>query len=165
MLIAAEILSVFEWLESSSLALMFRQSIWLYPIVEIVHITGFAVLVGSAVLFDIRLLGFAKQVPVTDCTRYLLFWARLSFLAVLPSGLILFVVDATGMVSNPAFQIKLILIGVALLNASVFHKFTIISVHEWNINRPTPLAAKITGALSVFLWFGVIACGRLIAYI
>ncbi len=165
MLFAAETLSLFEWLESSSLALFFRQSIWLYPIVEIVHIAGFAVLVGAAVLFDLRLLGFAKKMPVSDCMRYLLFWARLSFLAVLPSGIILFVVDATGMISNPAFQIKLILIGLAGLNALVFHKFTMPSVHNWDINKSTPSAARVAGALSVFLWFGVIACGRLIAYI
>jgi hypothetical protein len=165
MLIATETVTLFEWLEASSLAVYFRQSLWLYPIVEIVHIAGFAVLVGAAVLFDLRLLGLSGKLPVTDCIDHLIFWARISFLAVLPSGLILFIVDAVSMISNPAFQIKLVLIGFAILNAMIFHHFTIKSVHRWNVGRLTPPAAKLAGVISMLLWFGVIACGRLIAYI
>jgi len=157
--------SILTWLESSSAALFIRQSVWLYPIVEIVHIAGFAVLVGAAVLFDVRLLGFSKTLPVNECVRYLAFWARLSFLAVLPSGFILFMVDATGMASNPVFQLKLVLIGAAILNAMIFHRFTLKYVYQWNVNQPAPAAAKMAGTISIFLWLAVISCGRLIAYI
>ena len=41
-----------------------RHSLWTYPIVEIVHIVGFAILVGSVVLFDLRLLGFSRTVSI-----------------------------------------------------------------------------------------------------
>lgn len=157
--------SVFIWLENSNLALFFRQSVWLYPIVEIVHIAGFSVLVGAAILFDLRLLGFSKKLPVSECTRHLLFWAKISLLAVLPSGFILFVVDATGMASNPAFQLKLALIGAAGLNAIIFQRFIVGSVASWNEHKPTPLAAKLSGVVSIILWLAVISCGRLIAYV
>jgi hypothetical protein len=154
-----------RWLESSDLALFFRNSLWLYPAVEIVHIIGFAVLVGAAFLFDLRLLGLARKLPVTECIRHFIFWARVSFLAVLPSGFILFTVDASGMAENPAFRIKMVLIVFAGINAAFFHRYTLKSVDMWNINKSPPPPARIAGVLSILLWFSVIACGRIIAYI
>jgi hypothetical protein len=156
--------SIFFWLESSNAASFIRQSLWLYPIVEIVHIAGFAVLVGAALLFDVRLLGFSKKIPVKECVGYFIFWARLSLFAVIPSGFILFMVDATTLVLNPVFLLKLVLIGVAFVNALIFHQFTLKSVSQWNVNLQTPKAAKMSGLISIILWLAVISCGRLIAY-
>lgn len=157
--------SLLSWLESSSLAMHVRESVWFYPIVEIVHIAGFSILVGAVVLFDLRLLGFSKKLPVKDCMRYLIFWAKVSFAAVLSSGFILFMVDATVLASNPAFLLKLALIGAAILNAFFFQRFTLQSVDLWNADQPSPPAAKLAGILSILLWIAVISCGRLIAYI
>jgi hypothetical protein len=156
---------VLEWLEGSGLSLFIRQSAWLYPAIEIVHIAGFAVLVGSAFLFDLRLLGLARKLPVTECIRHMIFWARMSLIAVLPSGIILFMVDAVSMAANPAFLIKLILIALAGMNATVFHLITVKSVDHWNVLENPPVEAKIAGILSILLWIGVISGGRMIAYI
>ena len=156
---------ILHWIEQSAPAVFFRQSLWLYPAVEIVHIIGFAILVGSAVLFDLRLLGMARKLPVTESIAHLIFWARISFLAVLPSGFILFMVEASSMAINPAFRLKLILIVLAGLNAAVFHRFTLKSIEEWNIDKMPPVSARIAGVISILLWFSVIACGRLIAYV
>jgi hypothetical protein len=153
------------WLESTSIAVSLRQSIWIYPVVEIVHIVGFAILVGAAIMYDLRLIGLSKKIPVTDATKHLSFWAQLSFLAVLPSGFIIFMVDATSLASNSAFQIKLLLIIAAIVNAAIFHQFSFKSVSKWNKNVSTPISAKLAGIISIFLWITVIACGRLIAYI
>lgn len=154
----------FHWLENSEAALFFRQSIWLYPAVEIIHIIGFAVLVGAAFLFDLRLLGMARKLPVKESIKHFILWARIGFLVVLPSGLILFMVNAVSLAFNPAFRFKLILIFLAGLNAFVFHTFTVNTVSKWNINKMPPVKARIAGLLSILLWFSVIACGRLIAY-
>jgi len=153
------------WLESTSIAVSLRESIWVYPAVEIVHIVGFAVLVGAAVMYDLRLIGLSGMIPVTDATQHLSVSARLSFLAVLPSGILLFMVDATSLAFNSAFQLKLILIVAAIANAAVFHMFTFKSVDTWNHNISTPLSAKLAGIISIILWITIISCGRLIAYI
>lgn len=157
--------SIFQWLEGSSLAIILRQSHWVYPAVEIIHIAGFALLVGAAILFDLRLLGLSRKLPVKASIGHLIYWARISLIAVIPSGLLLFIVEATSLASNSAFQIKLILIAAAGLNATIFHRFTLKTVDEWNIQAPAPPAARIAGLLSILLWLGVIACGRLIAYV
>src|SRR5262249_18147162 len=96
------------WLEATAAATAMRQWLWLYPIVEILHILGFVVLVGSAAMFDLRLLGFSRQLPVTGMERHLLTWARLSVLVILPTGALMFVAHATEFAGNPAFRLKLL---------------------------------------------------------
>jgi len=68
--------------------------------------------------------------------------------------------DAT----NPAFRLKLILLVAAFLNAGVFHRWPFRTVGDWDTELRAPLAARVIGVLSIALWVGVIACGRLIAY-
>ena len=152
------------WLESSAVAVAMRQSAWLYPIVEIVHIVGFVVLVGAALMFDARLLGRSPKLPVSGLERHLLFWARGSLLLVLPTGALMFTAHATEMATNTAFRLKLMLVVAAFLNAAVFHRWPFRTVGDWDTEVHAPIAARVNGALSILLWLGVIACGRLIAY-
>lgn len=153
------------WLESTSLAVAMRQWLWLYPIVEIVHIGGFVVLVGAAAMFDLRLLGISRRLPVTGVARHLLPWARASLILVVPSGLMMFAAHATEMAQNPAFRLKLVLIASAGSNAAIFHRGIFKSVDAWNVNAAAPPPAKIAAVLSLVLWTSVISCGRLLAYL
>jgi hypothetical protein len=154
---------VFEWLEHSYLATSIRQSPLLFPVIEIVHIIGFIFLVGTAFLFDLRLLGFAKKLPVKAVADYVLPWSRRSLLLVVPSGLLLFIAQAKALSTNGVFGLKLFLILLAFGNAGVFHLFTFGSVSNWPMGE-TPVAAKANAIISLTLWISVITCGRLIAY-
>jgi hypothetical protein len=152
------------WLETSGLAVAMRQWQWLYPIVEIVHIVGFVTLVGAAFMFDARLLGRSRALPVSGLERHLLPWARWSLLLVAPTGAMMFVAHATEMAENPAFRVKLLFLAAAFVNAAVFHRWPFRSVGDWDTEVVGPGAARAAGVLSLALWTGVIACGRLIAY-
>ncbi len=153
------------WLETTAVAVAMRRSLWLYPAVEIAHILGFVLLVGSAAMFDLRLLGLSRRIPVADLERHLLPWARASLLLVVPSGLLMFSAHATEMAANPAFRLKLALIAAAGLNAALFHRWPFRSVEAWNKDARTPPGARAAAVLSLVLWTGVIACGRLLAYL
>ncbi len=152
------------WLEATAAATAMRQSLWLYPIVEILHIIGFVVLVGSAAMFDLRLLGLSRQLPVTGMERHLLPWARASVLLIVPTGALMFVAHATEFAGNPAFRLKLLFLVLAALNAALFHLRPFRRVAEWDRGARAPLAARFAAGLSLMLWTGVIACGRLLAY-
>ncbi|MBT1689640.1 DUF6644 family protein [Dawidia soli] len=152
---------VFEWLEASQLAVFIRQSPLLFPAIEVVHIVGFIFLVGSAFMFDLRLLGVAGRLAVKDAAGYVLPWSRRSLLLVIPSGLLLFISQATALSTNSIFGIKLILILAAFTNAAIFHRYTLARCER---SVPTPPAAKAAAILSLLLWTAVITCGRLIAY-
>lgn len=153
-----------QWLENSGLSSAIRQSTWLYPAIEIVHIIGIVLLVGPAFLFDIRLLGFSKNIPITALERHLLVWSRRALLLIVPSGILLFITNAAALAYNTVFHIKLIVIVVAAINVWVFHKMVFNTVPEWNAGAPAPTAAKITALVSIIAWIIVIACGRLLAY-
>jgi hypothetical protein len=153
------------WLETREAAAAMREWLWLYPAVEIVHIVGFVVLVGAAFMFDLRLLGRARTLPVSGMADHLLHWARWSLVLILPSGALMFAAHATEMAENPAFRLKLLLIAAAFLNAAVFHRVPFRSVGDWDTEIAAPAAARAAGILSLLLWTGVLACGRLLAYL
>src|SRR5262245_20145823 len=154
-----------ETLEQSSLAGAMKHSLWLYPIVEIVHIAGFAVLVGSVAAFDLRLLGFARSTSIRALERSLLPWAWMALLVIVPSGIAMFSTHAVDFAGNPAFRLKLLLLAAAALNALLFHAGVFRSVAAWDQHIPAPRAAKLSAVLSLAIWAGVISCGRLIAYL
>ena len=154
-----------QWVEQSSVSTTIRDSVWLYPSIEILHITGFVALVGAAAMFDLRLLGVSRHLPVDQVSRQVLPVARLSVLVVVPSGLALFVSDATAISANPAFRLKLVLLVGAALNAYAFHRWCLPSVMTWRVDSPAPLRARVAALTSLLLWTAVISCGRLIAYL
>ena len=153
------------WLETSAPAAAMRHWLWLYPIVEITHIVGFVVLVGAAVMFDLRLLGVSRALPASAMARHHLPWARAALLLVVPSGALMFIAHATEFAANPAFRLKLLLLAAAGLNALFFHRGAFRSVGGWEANTAVPRSARAAAVLSLALWVGVIACGRLLAYL
>jgi hypothetical protein len=154
-----------QWLEHSRVAAAIRDSVWLYPSIEILHIAGFVVLVGAAAMFDLRLLGVSRHLPADQVSAHLLPVSRRSAFVVVPSGLALFVSDATAMSINPAFRLKLVLIACAGINAYAFHRWCFPTVAAWRIDKPSPPRARLAAATSLLLWAAVISCGRLIAYL
>ena len=150
------------WAASLPLALALRELAWLYPVVETLHILGFVLLVGAVAMFDLRVLGFGRQLPVKALARHLLPWSAGSMLLVLPSGLLLFIADPRALLANGVFLLKLGLIALAGLNALAFHAGPYRSADRWP--GRAPLLARLHALLSLALWMGVIALGRLIAY-
>ncbi|MBD2073641.1 hypothetical protein H6F86_07000 [Phormidium sp. FACHB-592] len=152
------------WLEQSVLSHTIRQWLWLYPAIESLHLLGLALLFGSIVMFDLRLLGFSRQLWITDMAWHLLPWAYLGFAIAAVTGFLLFAVDANQLATNPAFRLKLLLITATGINAALFH-FHYRSVRLWNRGVVTPWTVRAIAVVSLLLWVAVIICGRLIAYI
>jgi len=154
-----------QWLEDSYLAVSIRQSLYLYPALEIMHITGIVLLVGPALLFDFRILGLSRIIPVSALSNYLLPWSKRSlFVLIIPSGILLFSTNAVALAADSLFWIKMSLLLLALSNAFIFHWFVDRHVAAWNTTTNIPFRVKITATLSILLWLMIIACGRLLAY-
>jgi hypothetical protein len=152
-------------IEGSAFAVAMRQSLWLYPIVEIVHLAGIALLFGSIAIVDLRLLGLSRDVPVRRLAAHVLPWTAAAFLLIVPSGLAMFAAHASDFIASPVFALKMGLIFGAGINAAVFHAGAMRGASDWDVNRTPPRAARVAGALSLLFWLAVIACGRLLAYI
>ncbi len=151
-------------LQESALGEAMRQSLLLYPAVEIVHLTGIALLVGSITALDLRLIGLRRFLPASGMARHLLPVSVCGFVLAAGSGSLLFATEAASLAFNPAFQLKLALIALGGINAAAFHLGPWRAVAGWE-HAPPPPAARLGGALSILLWLGVLACGRMIAYL
>jgi len=161
----ADVPTALGWVEQTALATAMRQELWLYPAVEILHIWGFVVLVGSIAMLDLRLLGLSPRVSVRQLSRHLLPWTWGALLAIVPTGILMFMAHADEFITNSAFVTKLALIFAAGINAAVFYLGPFRSMIAWDGGVSTPAAAKLHAALSLLIWMGVIACGRLLAYL
>jgi hypothetical protein len=157
--------SPIERLQEIGIAAAMRESLWLYPFVEILHILGFVVLVGAVVMFDLRLLGFSSRIPVRMLAGHLLPWSLGSLIVVVPAGLLLFLTDAAAIISNPAFTLKILLLFTVAGNALAFHLGPFRTVVTWDVHTPAPRSARFHATISLLLWASIIACGRSIAYV
>ena len=145
---------VFRWIEASPLAEAIRQSSWLYPFIEIIHILGIVLVAGSAILFDIQLLSRTRKPVIED--RYLLSWSKRGLILAIPSGILLFTTNALALSRDPIFGLKLLLLFLALINAWIFHKRVYLPAKQ--------TAARSHAIISIILWISIISCGRLLAY-
>jgi len=162
---AGWVLGIAAAAEASSVAVWLRSSTWGYPAVESIHIWGLALLLGTAVAFDLRLLGFARRLPVDALARLLLPCARFGFAIAALSGVLLFVEQATTLVTQPLFYVKLGSIAVAVTNASIFHRGVFRSFAGWREVAPTPPAARAAAVVSLGAWTFALLCGRWLAYV
>jgi hypothetical protein len=155
-----------HWLEQTSVGTAIRESLWLFPVIETVHIFGIILLVGGTSILDLRLMGMTfREEPVTKLAKRFLPWAWAGFLIQVTTGLLMFASEATKMYVNTAFQIKMLMILAAGVNAFVFHSLAYQSVGKWEKDPVAPLSARIAGLVSILFWFGIVAAGRWIAYV
>ena len=154
-------------LEASGLGQAMRQWLWLYPAVEIVHIVGIGLLFGSIVVFDLRLLGFSRNLSVKRLASHVLPWSAGSFLLIVPSGLLMFTAHASEFIDSEVFVVKMLLIMAAGVNAALFHTITFRTADVWDSEEMrklgAPPSARACAAASLLIWISVIACGRLLA--
>ena len=157
-----QVAPIFLALQESALGHAMRSSPALYPAVEILHIIGFVVLVGSILALDLRMLGLGRAIAIAPMAQLLLPLSRFGFLLAISMGFLLFSADASHVVRNPAFQAKLLLIAAALVNIVIAHRGPWRRVALWH--GEAPAGAKVTALMSLLLWLGVVCAGRLIAY-
>ena len=152
-------------MESNALATWLRSSAWGYPAVETLHILGLALLFGTAVAFDLRLLGVPSSLPVDGVARFLLPLARIGFALAVVSGLVLFMMQARTFGVMPLFFVKMATVAIAVTNTMIFHRGIFTSVRRWSDASRTPRRARIAAVVSLVCWTLALVCGRFLAYV
>jgi hypothetical protein len=152
-------------IEANGFATWLRSSAWGYPAIEALHILGLAILIGSAVAFDLRLLGVASSLPVDVTARFLLPLAHVGFAVALVSGSVLFMMQARTFAVMPLFFVKMGTVALAVMNTMVFHRGIFTSVADWSRAEPTPWPARTAAVVSLVCWTVALVCGRFLAYV
>jgi hypothetical protein len=155
------ILRFCAWLESTHVAAAIRESTWLFPTIETLHVLSILVVVGSITMFDLRLLNIAsRDRSVTEVYEEIMPWARISFMCAAIAGGLMFTSSATKYYHNFSFRMKMLTLLLAGVNVAIFEFWTYRSVAKWNRGERIPPAAKLAGGLSLVLWIFVVAFGR-----
>ena len=129
---------------------------WVYPMLEVLHILGIALLVGNLVLLELRVWGFGPALPMEPLARLALMVALAGFGLVAASGLTMFAGQPAELIANRVFVVKMGLVMLGGINAAVFHA-------RHGLRRLDGIA-KAQTALSLGLWIVVMILGRWIAY-
>jgi hypothetical protein len=138
---------MFDWIVTHPFA---------YPVLEMVHIVGIALLVGNLVALECRVFGFGRELDLAALGRLSLTLALCGFSVVAASGLLMFASQPQELLANRAFTLKMGLLMLAGTNAALFHA-------RGGLARLDRFG-KAQTALSLGLWLCVIICGRWIAY-
>ena len=129
---------------------------FVYPVLESVHIVGVALLIGSLVVFELRLWRVGPALDLGALARLALPITLAGFALAATSGLVMFLSQFEEMIANKAFVLKMGLILLAGLNALAFHLRG-----GWGRDDRR---GRLQTVLSLGLWVAVVVCGRWIAY-
>jgi Family of unknown function (DUF6644) len=159
------LLEICEWIQNTPSSTAIRESLWVFPIIEGSHVLALGLSVGTVLWFDLRLMGVAmQQHTVSEAFDHVRKWMLLGFTIMFVTGGLLFWSLAERCYVSGYFLLKLILLALAGINVAVYH-FTIDRTRDqWGKAPVPPLQARIVGFISIVLWAGVIAAGRIMAY-
>jgi len=153
------------WLQHTRVGVEVSESLWLFPLIETIHIWGIILLVGTTGVLDLRLLGLIlTNQSISQLHHRLIKWTWTGFAVMFTTGSFMFASEATKMYENGAFRFKMLLILAAGVNAVLFETFTFRDVSKWDESAKTPVPARLAACFSLLAWVGVIAAGRWIAY-
>ncbi|HKF69676.1 MAG TPA: hypothetical protein VKB36_24190 [Vicinamibacterales bacterium] len=152
------------WLANTWLSSHMRDVKWLWPTCETLHFIGLSLLIGGAGLFDLRLMGFMRRVPVS-AVRDFMPYAIVGFVLNLVTGVAFFVMMPAQYAYSLTWYAKLLFIVIAGLNAMLFETTLGTRVLTLGPEEDTPTSFKVVGAVSLFSWFAVLYCGRMLPYL
>lgn len=153
--------TLMDWmisLEQSGLGQAARASVWIYPVANLTHVLGAALLLGSIATLDVAML---RRLPVaTPLARIAIPIAAFGLLLQIVSGGVLLAAEASALVRNPAFQLKMAMLVIGILNVAAFHLLAGGGLRRGDLDKARPFAA-----LSLAVWVVVLLAGRSIAYL
>jgi len=153
------LLPFFEWCEATMLGRTVRESLWMFPVLEALHLVGLCVLGGALLVVDFRLLGAGlKDSTIARLDRQARPWLLVAVAILLSTGVLLFLSEAIKCYYNTSFWVKITTLPVALL-------FTLLVRERFARGAEgTSTASRWVGATDMLLWFIVAAGGRWIGF-
>jgi hypothetical protein len=141
-----------------------RESVWLFPTIETVHVLALVLVVGSIMTVDLRLLGLTnKERPFSELAGEMLPWTWVAFSFAALAGLLMFSSKALVYYGNIPFRLKMLCLLLAGINMVMFHWLGTRQLKTWDGRRP-PWSAKFAGGASLLLWTTIVAAGRWIGF-
>ena len=154
-------LPFFQSLEASALGTAVRQSLWLFPVIECIHLLALSLLFGTVLAVDLRMLGFGlRSQPSSELARKLQPWMVGALSASIATGIPMLLSEAVKCYYSPPFWYKMTLLALAIIFSFTVRR----NVALAEPGRIAPARVRLTARVSLALWFGVGFSGRWIAF-
>jgi len=152
------LLPLFEWIAQARYFAWMRDSQWAFPIVEMAHLLGLAILGGTVLLVNLGLLGIRlRREDTQGFARELRPLFVGSLVTMIVSGVILMSSEALKCYYNPAFRLKMLLLLIAVVfSFTAYPRVLQVAPSAWT---------RLTAVVSLMLWLGVGLAGRAIGFI
>ena len=154
-------LELFKWFDATWISKVIRDSTYIFPVVEVLHLFGLTLLLGTVSVVAMRMLGFGmRRQSIHEVATQLAPWSVGAALVTIVSGILLFLSEAMKCYGNAAFPWKMwFLVGGIVLYFVTQNKVTSPN------SKLSPVQFKIIAILSLVLWYGVAIAGRAIAFV
>ena len=153
------------WLASTAPSVFIQEhNAWAIPAIQTVHIVGIALVMGSVLMIDLRILGLAwTEQTLRQTTGRFGPWLTGSLWLLLATGLLMVVGEPVRELVSFSFWLKMALVAIGAIVAVSFQRALRRQEQFWESKAAQP-SIKLLAVLTFFAWIGVIFLGRLIAY-
>jgi hypothetical protein len=156
------LLPIFKWFDGSAMGLWVRDSRWIFPAIEAVHIVALALLFGAVLMLNLRLMGLTlTNKPMAQLAKELSPWVLCSLIIILSTGTLLFSSEAMKSYASVPFQVKMVL----LFAAMIFHYGIFNRVTKSDFSTAHRVWSTLAAVVSILLWLGVGVAGRGIGFL
>lgn len=157
-------MAVLTWLETSGLSTWVREgeSIWAYPTILTLHTFGLGVLVGTAAVVNLRLLGISRRLPLESLRPLFAYmWGGFWLNAI--TGSMLFMADATNRGTSTFFLAKMVFVALGVASLVLIKRALFDPPPAPGVRARAP--ARLLAVLSLVAWTAAVTAGRLLAYV
>jgi hypothetical protein len=153
------------WIDGTALSQVIQSRAWIVPTVQSIHILAFALVVASALMINLRLVGiFARDQSLDRVAARFLPFVWWPMLVLLATGAIMIIGEPARALKNPAFQLKVALLIAAVVVTWVFQRMRRNPALGDPVRGPR-VASRVIAVVSMTLWVSIIFAGRWIAYV
>jgi len=155
-----------EWLAATSLSTLIQNVQWIIPTVQTIHILAIAIVMSSASMIDLRVLGIiSRRQPLAAVAQRFLPWIWWTLIILLLSGSALIIGEPERSLGNPAFILKMSMLFTVLLLTVAFQRGLRRDAQYWENSPGRRIGGRLIAAVSLGLWIGIVFAGRWIAYL
>src|SRR5580658_9668650 len=155
------LLQLFKWFDATPISLIIRNSTYIFPVVEVFHLLGLTLLLGTVTVVDMRILGVGmRRQSVSDLASALTPWSVGAAILTIVSGILLFLSEAMKCYGNAAFPYKM-----WFLLGGIILYFVALRRVASPTSKLNSVQLKVIAILALVLWYGVAIAGRAIAFV
>lgn len=155
--------AIARWLAATPAGDFVNAYTWAWPIAESLHFIGLCLLVGTVGLFDLRLIGFVRSIPLPTLHR-MIPWGVAGFFINVMTGSLFLASFPDQYLFNMAGYFKAAFLVIGGINIAIFYSVYFRRVLQLGPGEMAPLGARIIGGVSLFVWLGVMTAGRLLTF-